>query len=364
MTNLYTELKKLYDKDDFVSLLENKLGVRFLKIRSISRSNLVRDFAGKYDKDLSITVENLLAEVFLDQKIKESEIDEYIRSIYKLERIERKAIEDEVYSQLFKLDSFNWGGFFQNAVEKTIVNNYVKKIWNYDKLVNSVEIDIAPRLTNYVTASWYNHWSSILIEDIFKDHHSILPAVGLIKKVDFFWNNFPFDLKVTYFPDGYLQTLRREMGLSPELTDLKRFARENFIHYDNSMNNNSLLRDLLKKIQEDTSQKAKDFVEKFKFIRKSILEETMNHPEKLIKWLYEEQGERRFDASNRLFLLLVDSNDFESSWKLKRNKKLLYSEIGKFLDSKSNLTPSQMKVKFNWKDEEYVTYSQIHFIVV
>ena len=52
---------------------------------------------------------------------------EYIRSIYKLERIERKAIEDEVYSQLFKLDSFNWGGFFQNAVEKTIVNNYVKK---------------------------------------------------------------------------------------------------------------------------------------------------------------------------------------------------------------------------------------------
>jgi len=43
---------------------------------------------------------------------------------------------------------------------------------------------------------------------MFKDHEDILPAVGLVKKVDFFWNNFPFDLKVTYFPDGFMKVKR------------------------------------------------------------------------------------------------------------------------------------------------------------
>ena len=34
---------------------------------------------------------------------------------------------------------FDWGGFYQNAVEQTIVNNYVKKIRDYNILVERIE---------------------------------------------------------------------------------------------------------------------------------------------------------------------------------------------------------------------------------
>lgn len=40
----------------------------------------------------------------------------------------------------------------------------------------------------------------IVIEDVFKDHPSVIPAVGLVKKIDFFLHGVPFDLKATYLP--------------------------------------------------------------------------------------------------------------------------------------------------------------------
>jgi len=32
----------------------------------------------------------------------------------------------------------------------------------------------------------YIHWTSIMIEESSKDHANVLPAVGLVKKIDFF----------------------------------------------------------------------------------------------------------------------------------------------------------------------------------
>ena len=356
-------LKNYYDKDDFVNLLNHRDGIRFLKLRSISRSNIIREFAEQVGEDVSKKATQLLEEIFTNKNISEAKIENFIKNLYQRNREGRKEIEDDIYSQLYKLNAFNWGGFYQNAVEKNIVNSYIKKIWNYDKLVQSVETDITPRLTQYVTASWYNHWTSILIEDIFKDHKSVLPAVGLIKKVDFFWNNFPFDLKVTYFPDGYMQQQRKLRGLRPELSELKTFARENNLHFDRNQKNNEIFREILTKVEEDTSEECKKYLKLFKSIRKEILDEAISNPSNLITWLYEEQGERRFDASNRLFLVLVDKENLEDSWKLKRNKKLLYQEINKFLDTSENLKSKDILLKFNWKDEEYTTYSTLHFIV-
>ena len=65
-----------------------------------------------------------------------------------------------------------------------------------------------------MVCSWYNHWTSIIIEDIFKDHANVLPAVGLVKKIDFFVRDVPFDLKVTYLPEGYLKE-KRQGGRPP-----------------------------------------------------------------------------------------------------------------------------------------------------
>ena len=145
------------------------------------------------------------------------------RNIKKKEKKE-KVLKLKLISELYKLKVFDWGGLYQNNLERTIVNNYVKKIRNFNLLNQKVESEIHESMRSYVLSSWYNHWTSILIEDIFKDHKKATPAIGLIKKVDFFIKNIPFDLKVTYFPDGFMQMKRKELGLSTEIQELKKFA--------------------------------------------------------------------------------------------------------------------------------------------
>ena len=90
-------------------------------------------------------------------------------------------------------------------------------------------------MRGYVQCSWYNHWTSIIIEDIFKDQQGVTPAVGKIKKIDFFIDEVPFDLKVTYLPEGFIRDQRREHGYRPEITLLKKEARQNNILVDKNM---------------------------------------------------------------------------------------------------------------------------------
>jgi hypothetical protein len=47
----------------------------------------------------------------------------------------------------------------------------------------------------------------------------------------------------------------------------------------------------------------------------TIVEDAKRSPKELIVWLYENQGEMRFDASNRFFLILVNSSNLSESWK-------------------------------------------------
>ena len=57
----------------------------------------------------------------------------------------------------------------------------------------------------------------------------------------------------------------------------------------------------------------------------------------------------RFGSENRLFLVLVDSSDFENSWKLKRNFELLEPSIKKYLDNFHNKQIDDFKLSFNFK---------------
>jgi len=359
----FRKLKRYYQENDFEKIFGHEFGIYFLKIRSISRSNILRELGERLKIDTSEISGRDLFEFMFCKNIANDDIDDFIKQIYKRERKERIKNEDYLYSQLYKLKVFDWGGFYQNAVEQTIVNNYIKKIQDYEQLCNSIENDINPRLRGYILCSWYNHWTSILIEDMFKDQPYLLPAVGLIKKVDFFWRDFPFDLKVTYFPDGYMQLKRNELGLSPELTELKRFARQQNIPYDRNANNKDIFSELLTRISEDISNEAKEFIRSFHRTREKIIVNTIKNPKELIKWFYEEQGVRRFDAANRFFLVLIDLKNLEDSWKLKRNKKLLRGKIKGFLDNNKDMDFEKLKVSFNWQERTYTTYATILFII-
>lgn len=355
------ELSKLYDDNKFAKILEFSNGLRFLKLRSFSRKELMNEFVQAYHIKVNdeSNAKSLFYELF-NSNISESTIDQFIREQYKKLRDARRANEDNLFRELYKLKVLDWGGFRGNNVERTLVDNYIKKIWSYDELLDKIENEINPKIRGYVTSSWYNHWTSILIEDVFKDHKDILPTLGLVKKIDFFWENVPFDLKVTYFPEGYMQEIRKEKGLRPELTLLKQTARTVGIPVDNDTEED-LLDYLLTRIEECPDPRAKHFIQSLKEERNQIVSETISNPERLIKWLYENQGERRFDAANRLFLVLVDRNRLEDSWKLKRNSALWKSQITKFIDKYHNLSKG-MKINFKWDGITYTTISHILFI--
>lgn len=210
---------------------------------------------------------------------------------------------------------------------------YVKKIVSFDRLNECIDNEILASMRGYVQCSWYNHWTSIIIEDIFKTHRAVLPAVSLIKKADFFVVGVPFDLKVTYLPEGYLKDKRSAKGLRPELTLLKREARDLWVHFDTTLPEARLLELLWNRLSDHPRQSAQRLVGELSEQRRQILDECTRNPEDLIRWLYENQGVRRFDASNRLFLVLVNTQNYFASWKLKRARDLLERDISRYLDS-------------------------------
>jgi hypothetical protein len=254
---------------------------------------------------------------------------------------------------------FDWGGLHQNSLEKTIVDNYVKKIRSYDELQARVDDELFHSMKSYVLCSWYNHWTSIVIEDVFRDHNAVLPAVGLIKKVDFFVRNIPFDLKVTNLPEGYIKEQRKSSGEKEELSILKKFCRSKGVHYNKNLAAARLLEDLWAKTADHPSEDAHNLIQELKRRRIEILENAMGNPVSLITWLYENQGVRRFDASNRLFLVLVDCDNFFESWKLKRAKPLLVDKIHGHLNRAQQ---AGYDLTFQWEGTTYSVTSDVIFV--
>lgn len=364
MPSDFNALRKLYDNDQFVELLRDSDGRYWLKLRSISRTEQLRQFCQRIGLEYeNVPSRQLLAHVY-KQRPDTRVLEDFIRELYKAERVQRKANEDYLISQLYQMKVFDWGGLYQNSLEQTIVNNYVKKIQSWEKLNTAIENELHVSMRGYVQCSWYNHWSSIMIEDIFKDYPSVLPAMGLVKKVDFFIHDFPFDLKVTYFPDGYMESLRRAEGLRPELTELKSFCRREDIWFENDKPANVLFSELLAKVTEHPAQSAREFVAEFKATRSRFIQQTIQDPTALKIWLYENQGVRRFDASNRFFLILVDMDNLEESWKLKRNKALLVKAIHSHLSAMDAKRMKNLRLEFDWQDKKYETYSDALLVVV
>lgn len=298
-------------------------GLRFLKLRSLSRKALMERLLQEHGIPSPRVKGNELLRFLYESDLHEHQIEQTIRHIYEEERQERRLHEPALVSELYRLASFDWGGLHQNSLEKTIVDNYVKKIRTYTELCENIDNRLYPSMKSYVLCSWYNHWTSIIIEDIFKDHLNVLPAVGLIKKIDFFIHNIPYDLKVTYLPEGFIKEQRRNQQLRPELTLLKQFCRKNHIHFSQDLPEARLLEDLWAKVNDYPSESARELLAQLKTLRIQTLHSVQENPVTLLRWLYENQGVRRFDAANRVFLVLVDEQNFFNSWKLKRAKALL-----------------------------------------
>jgi hypothetical protein len=171
----------------------------------------------------------------------------------------------------------------------------------------------------------------------------------------------PLDLKVTYFPKEFLNDKRKELNLGTELSCLKKFAKENKIHYDKNGNDRGIFTEIYRKLNESSKPNEIKFIKELKQKSVEIINNTIIDPISLARWLYEKQSERRFDRVYRFYLILVDSINLEDSWKLKRNRDLVPNGIKSFLskDPKKEIK----NITFKWKDKEYYTKCFILFII-
>ena len=347
MLKNFSYWKKLHDSDTLFEFNFDTTGLLWLKIKSITRKNIITEFVEKFDYSLAEkTLTKQFTELFeiLSKNTDKAhkDLDDFIR--YKnIETLNNLDIENLV-NELYKLKIFDWGGDYQNALDKYLVKRYVKENNSYDWLVSKLETEIAQAVRGYVLNSWYNHWTSILIEHLFKSHKIVLPTVGQIKSVDFFISGIPFDLKVTYLPANFVKTQRQLAGLRPELTFLKQRAREIGIKFIN--NDTNLYYQLTEKMQDKADELSLKTLAELKEFRLNIIKQVKENPHLLAKNLYEEQGEMRFGAENRIFLVLIDKSDFDNSWKLKRNTDLLKPSIHKYLDNFSSKNLDDLKLIF------------------
>ena len=353
----YHSASKAFGDDKISELANHNDGLRFLILRSLSRSEYMIEVAQSADLNVeSIPKRELLQVLFENSKLDLRHIKSQINKIYKRERFSRRKEEQRLLNELYRLQYFDWGGLHQNSLEKNIIDNYVKKIKRYDSLCEDIDTKLYPSMRSYVLCSWYNHWTSIIIEDIFKDHKRVLPAIGLIKKVDFFIDDIPFDLKVTYLPEGYVKTKRKKLKYGRELTILKKISRDFGICVPDDLPESKLLEDLWNKIEDHPSREAKTVIKELRQFRRNIVRDISIDSSDLIRWLYENQGVRRFDSSNRIYLVLINTSNYFESWKLKRARDFLVNSIHGELDVFS--CNSADRIQFDWEGESYHTTSK------
>lgn len=352
-----------FKAQDMAAFNHNSSALIWLKVKAISRKELIEKFITENNINLaSSKVREQGAELFgiLDEKPWQEAmamLDKFLTDRNN-EWYEAKGVDEvSLKSDLYKVQNYEWGGDQNNSLDKFLVSHYVKTISDYGLLL-SRQGDIANNAWNYVQTSWYNNWTSYLIESIFKRHKRVVSAVGEIKGVDFFIGDIPLDLKVTFFPQQFMEErLKVKLG-KRQLTWLRQEAKKAGITVDRELPDAQQMYMLCERLYQSGQMGSLD---RLKAVRKEIVDEAINDKTALMQWLYEKQGEMRFGAENRIFVILADSDDMTQSWKLKRNFDLIEPRIKNYLDDFDE--KSLATVKFQYHGNKYNSMADIIFVV-
>jgi len=219
-------------------------------------------------------------------------IDSFIKDEYqaKVEERRQSISDDELIRELQQVTDFNWG-VVQGQLDRKIQREYVREICHYQDLLSGVKSKLRDDITSYVVATWYNHWTTVLIEDHISSHPKVVPTLKNISGVDIFFDGQPFDLKTTYLPRGYPYSIN----------------------------------------------------------------DALANPYGLATWLYEKQGAQRFGSDNRLFIILADKNNLDQSWKLKRDFDFVFGKIDQFLNEATVSTEDEIVFTYAKQSHTAVT---------
>lgn len=167
---------------------------------------------------------------------------------------------------------YTWGRKQNDAWDK--YSGFVYEIRDWEQLKMKVkEVSLDKRINekeflNYCANRWYNFMSAMAVENAFSKFDEVIPSPNAKNKlIDFYLQGIGFDLKTSVFPTNF----------SPGLS----YAQK--------------------------------------------------HPEKLVKWLYENQSsQQRKHLENRLFLIVYAGNG--EHWKLKAELTWLEGLIEKYVE--------------------------------
>ena len=360
MTNAnFNKWDKEFRNQNLFAFNNNRNALLWLKVRAISKKLPMTKFLEQNNIHLnSVKISDQNKELFsiLEANPEQSmeKLDNYLCDINNEWYREMGVNEEALKADLYQIDTYEWGGDQNNSLDKHLVSRFVKVISKYDDLQNK-RVEIQANAWNYVRTSWYNNWTSYLIESIFKHHKKVISAVGEIKSVDFFIDDVPVDLKVTFFPNQYMNDkLKDKLGGKSELTWLKLKAKESGIELNRS--------EAVSVITEKISASGHDnILAELRSKRKDVVVETQKNKNDLITWLYAHQGDMRFGAENRLFVVLVDSSDMSQSWKMKRAFEQIKPAVTNYLDNFSN--DSLKKIDFEFNGKKYRSLADIIFVV-
>lgn len=360
MTN-FKKWNKEFREQNLYAFNFNDNALLWLKVRAVCRGKQINQFLKNNNIILSfskIAEQNIELFQKLETMPNAMQLLDSFLSEKNNEWYKSMGIDDEkLKNDLYKVHHYAWGGDQNNSLDKHLVSRYVKVINNYDDLLNK-QNEIAENAWNYVQTSWYNNWTSYLIESLFKKHNKVISAVGEIKSVDFFLDNNPIDLKVTFFPNQYMdEKLKKKLG-KKELTWLKQKAKEINITADNTQSESQQLYTLTEKLLEIGRT---DIIEELRNKKRDVIIDAQSNVVELITWLYTNQGEMRFGAENRLFVILVDSTDMSQSWKMKRAFSLIEPQVKNYLDNFNNT--SLKEINFTFKGNQYKSLADVIFIV-
>ena len=354
---------KEFRNQNLFSFNSDQNGLLWLKVKAISRRDQLAQFTSKNNIELkSSTIKEQQIELFelLEKKTNAMSIlDKFLCEKNHEWYVELGVDDKALKKDLYKVKSYSWGGDHNNSLDKYLVSHFVKPISNYDSLVSKSE-EISSNAWNYVQVSWYNNWTSYLIESLFKRHERVVSAVGEIKSVDFFIDDLPVDLKVTFIPNAFLEdNLKIKLG-KKELSWLKAKAKEFNVSYESSDVDESLLKDIiLEKLSEIGHSEV---LEQLNSKKQEIIKEVQDDSTELLKWLYENQGVTRFGAENRLFIILVDPSDLSNSWKMKRAFTTIEPIVKEYLNN-FDVNKSFKTIDFRFGGKDYKAMADVIFVI-
>lgn len=139
----------------------------WLKVRAISKKLPMEKFLEQNNiqlKSTKITEQNkeLFEKLEINTEQSLNMLDNYLCNINNEWYREMGVNEEVLKSDLYQIDTYEWGGDQNNSLDKYLISRFVKVISSYNEL-QSKQIEIQANAWNYVRTSWYNNWTSYLI---------------------------------------------------------------------------------------------------------------------------------------------------------------------------------------------------------